>query len=165
MSDLPPAASPMTTPDAPALLHFATLDVEVGAPIEVGRTPQGLRRVIPITGGTARGDGWTARVLPGGADFQLIVGDTLAQLQAQYVLETDAGDRIYVHNTAIRHAAPEVTARLMRGEPVDPSQVYFRCLPRLETAAASLGWVNARLFVGTGVRLPTRVQMQFFQLA
>lgn len=155
----------MTGPAAPELRFFATLDVEVGPAIEVGRTARGLRRVIPITGGQARGDGWTARVMPGGADFQLVVGDTLAELQAHYVLETDAGDRVYVHNSAVRHASAEVTAQLLRGEPVDPSQVYFRCLPRFETAAPALAWVNERLFVGTGVRLPTRVQMQFFQLA
>ena len=155
----------MTGPAAPELRFFATLDVEVGPAIEVGRTARGLRRVIPITGGQARGDGWTARVMPGGADFQLVVGHTLAELQAHYVLETDASDRIYVHNSAVRHASAEVTAQLLRGEPVDPSQVYFRCLPRFETAAPALAWVNERLFVGTGVRLPSRVQMQFFQLA
>jgi hypothetical protein len=149
----------------PALTLFADVDVEVGAPIEVGRTPRGRRRVIPITGGAARGDGWTARVVPGGADYQLVVGDTLAELQAHYVLETDAGDLIYVHNSAIRQAPPEVTARLLRGEPVDPALVYFRCLPRLETGSPALAWINERLFVGTGVRLPSRVQMQFFQLA
>lgn len=155
----------MTTPAAPELQHFAALEVEVGPPIEVGRTARGLRRVIPITGGRASGDGWTARVMPGGADFQLVVGETQAELQAHYVLELDGGDRIYVHNSALRHAPPEVTARLLRGELVDPALVYFRCLPRLETAAPSLAWVNERLFVGTGVRLPSCVQMQFFVLA
>ena len=88
-----------------------------------------------------------------------------AELEAHYVLETDAGDRIYVHNTAIRHATPEVTARLMRGEPVDPADVYFRCLPRLETGSAALGWINDRLFVGGGVRRPAAVELQFFLLA
>lgn len=148
----------------PKLQFFAQLAVEVGTPIEVGRTPRGLRRMIPITGGQARGEGWTARVLPGGADYQLVVSDTLAELQAHYVLETDAGDLIYVRNQAIRQASAEVTARLIRGEPVDPSQVYFRCLPALETAAPSLRWVNERLFVGSGVRRPRQVEMKFFLL-
>ena len=150
---------------APELVFFATLQVQVGPPIEVGRTARGLRRVIPITGGQAQGDGWAARVMPGGADFQLVVSDTRAELQAHYVLELDGGDRVYVHNTALRHAAPEVTARLIRGEPVDPALVYFRCLPRLETAAPALAWVNDRLFVGTGVRQPDCVQMRFDLLA
>jgi hypothetical protein len=149
----------------PQLRHFADLAVEVGTPIEVGRTLRGLRRMIPITGGHARGDGWTARVLPGGADYQLVVGETLAELQAHYVLETDGGDRIYVRNQAIRHAPPEVTAKLLRGEPVDPAQVYFRCLPALETGSRALAWINERLFVGSGVRRPQQVEMAFFLLA
>ena len=41
-------------------------------------------------------------MLPGGADFQLIVSDTLAELDARYVLETDGGELIYVQNRAIR---------------------------------------------------------------
>lgn len=152
-------------PSIPQLKFFADLSVQVDAPIEVGRTARGLRRMISITGGQARGEGWTARVLPGGADYQLVVSDTTALLQAHYVMETDAGDRIYVHNQAFRQAPAEVTARLLRGEPVDPAQVYFRCQPSFETASPALAWINERLFVGSGVRHPDRVAMQFFELA
>ncbi|HYF18657.1 MAG TPA: DUF3237 domain-containing protein [Ramlibacter sp.] len=156
--------TPLSTADTPQLHFFAELAVQVGVPIEVGRTPRGVRRMIPILGGQARGDGWTANVLPGGADYQVIVSDTLAELQAHYVMETDAGDRIYVRNQAIRSAPAEVTAKLIRGEPVDPSLVYFRCFPALETASRALGWVNERLFVGSGVRRPAQVEMRFFLL-
>lgn len=121
--------------------------------------------MIPITGGTATGHGWTARVLPGGADYQVVVNDSRAELEAHYVLEMDGGDRIYVRNRAIRVAAPEVTAALVRGEPVDPGLVYFRCIPTLETAAPALGWINDRLFAGSGRRLPEQVVMSFYELA
>ena len=147
---------------APALEFFAELSVDVGVPQEVGLTVHGQRRLIPILGGAARGNGWTARVLPGGADYQLIVSPRLAELDARYVLETDAGDLIYVQNRALRAAAPEVTARLLRGEPVDPALVYFRCSPSFETASPALGWIAERLFIGSGVRRPERVEMQFF---
>lgn len=146
----------------PTLEFFAELSVHVAAPQEVGPTVHGQRRLIPILGGEARGTGWTARVLPGGADYQLIVSPRLAELDARYVLETDAGDLIYVQNRALRAAAPEVTARLLRGEPVDPAQVYFRCSPSFETASPALGWIAERLFIGSGVRRPDRVEMQFF---
>lgn len=146
------------------LAHFAELAVQVGTPLEVGATAQGRRRVIPITGGSARGHGWTARVLPGGADYQVVVSDTRAELQAHYVLETDAGDLVYVHNQAIRVAPPEVTARLLRGEPVDPALVYFRCQPTLETGSAALRWINDRLFAGAGRRHPDEVVMSFYVL-
>jgi hypothetical protein len=155
----------LSSADTPTLQPFAALAVEVGKPIEVGRTPRGLRRMIPITGGEARGDGWTAKVLPGGADYQLVIGDTLAELQAHYVLQMDSGELVYVRNQAIRSAPADVTARLVRGEAVDPSLVYFRCHPSLETGAGKFAWVNERLFVGSGVRKPDRVEMKFFVLA
>ncbi len=147
---------------APTLEFFAELSVHVGVPQDVGATLHGQRRLIPILGGEARGAGWTARVLPGGADYQLIVSPRLAELDARYVLETDAGDLIYVQNRALRAATPDVTARLLRGEPVDPAQVYFRCSPSFETASPALGWITERLFIGSGVRRPERVEMQFF---
>ncbi|MDO9436938.1 DUF3237 domain-containing protein [Hydrogenophaga sp.] len=149
----------------PTLKFFANLSVMVDTPIEVGQTARGKRRLIPILGGTVAGDGWSARVLPGGADFQMVVSDTLAELDARYVLETDAGDRIYVVNQAVRSGPPELMARLVRGEPVEPGDIYFRCMPRFETASPSFQWITERMFVGTGARFPDRVQMAFFELA
>lgn len=149
----------------PHIKFFADLSVQVGAPQEVGQTAHGRRRLIPILGGQASGQGWSARVLPGGADFQLLVNERLAELDARYVLETDAGDLIYVQNRALRSGAPELMARLARGEAVDPAQIYFRCSPSFETASRSLGWISERLFIGTGVRHPDQVQMRFFELA
>ena len=149
---------------APPLRRFADLSVQVGAPVEVGAVGHGTRRVIPILGGTCTARDWTARVLPGGADFQLIVNERMARLEARYVLETDAGDRIYVLNDAVRTAAPEVMARLIRGEPVAPNDVYFRCVPRFEASAPSLTWMMERVFLGTGLRRPTAVVMRFFEV-
>ena len=148
----------------PGLVPFADLEVEVGAPIEVGAVAGGLRRLIPINGGRCRGRGFTARVLPGGADFQLVTSPTLARLEARYVLETDAGDRIYVHNDAIRTASPAVMARLVHGETVDPAEVYFRCQPRFEVSAPALAWIAERFFIGVGVRRPSTVEMRFFEV-
>ena len=149
----------------PTLQFFADLSVQVDKPQEVGMTARGRRRLIPILGGEAVGEGWRARVLPGGADFQLVVNDTLAELDARYCLETDAGELVYVQNRAIRSGPPELMAKLVRGEPVDPSQIYFRCSPSFETASASLRWITERMFVGAGARHPDKVVMRFWQLA
>ena len=83
----------------------------MGKPQEVGQTLHGIRRLIPILGGTVQGQGWTGRVLAGGADFQLIVNERMAELNARYVVEVDGGDLIYVQNRVVRTAAPEVMAR------------------------------------------------------
>ena len=146
------------------LRRFADLAVEVAAPQEVGRVAAGQRRLIPITGGWVQGDGWQGRVLPGGADFQLIVHPGRAELDARYVIEVDGGELIYVHNQAVRSGPPALMQAIARGEPVDAAQIYFRCQPRFETASRPLGWINDRLFVGSGVRHPHTVAMRFFTL-
>lgn len=150
---------------APELRHFMDLTVEVSEPIEVGQTQRGQRRLIPIVGGYARTRDWTAKVLPGGADFQLIATDSLAILEAKYVLETEAGDRIYVENHALRGGPPELIARLARGEPVDPQHIYFRCVPQFEVAAPELQWLTTRVFIGTGARFPDRVVLSIYEVA
>lgn len=149
---------------APPLRHFAEFRVQVGAAQEVGATTRGLRRVIPIVGGEVQGEGWTARVLPGGADFQLLVSDELAELDARYVIETDGGDLIYVNNHALRTGPAGLMERLRLGEVVDPSAIYFRCAPRFETASRRFAWLGQRLFVGAGARFPDQVVMRFFEV-
>ena len=164
-----------TSPDfqTPALEHVCDFAVTISAPIEIGATPQGLRRMIPSTGGlitpapalSASRAPMQGRILPGGADFQLIVGGTTAQLDARYAIELSDGARVFVLNTALRFATAETTARLVRGEKVDPSEVYFRCQPRFETAAPQWAWLMESQFVGTGVRLPEAVHMRFYRVA
>lgn len=149
----------------PQLKFFADANVVVAPPQVVGQGPRGVRRLIPILGGEFKGEGWHARVVQGGADFQLIVSDTLTELDARYMLELDGGDKIYVQNRAIRSGPPELMARIARGEVVDPSAIYFRCSPTFETASPALRWINERMFVGAGVREPDRVVMRFFELA
>lgn len=155
------------------LAHVFDVTVQVAAPIEAGHTlgasGRGRRRIIPILGGTVRGPAvngvsMNGIVLPGGADYQVVVSDTVADLDARYMLELEGGQRIYVTNHALRRASPEVTARLVRGETVDPAQVYFRCTPAFEVADAKLEWLTEHLFVGTGTRLPDRVELAVFKV-
>ena len=160
-------ADVFSTLAVPSQTFFADLSVIVGPPQEVGSTAQGLRRVIPIIGGSATGVGWTAQVLAGGADFQLVVSDRLALLDARYCLQTDGGDLIYVQNRALRSGPPDVMAKLLRGELLDAAstaQIYFRCSPTFETASPALRWITERMFTGTGARHPDKVVMRFFTL-
>ena len=154
----------MTLP-APTLEHVCDLQVQIAPPVEVGHTAHGLRRMIPITGGRVQGPALNGHVLAGGADFQLILaGGTQSHLDARYVLELDDGTRVWVQNTALRCASGEDSARLMRGEPVDPARVYFRCQPRFEVAAPAWAWLTEHQFIGTGVRLPDAVHLSFFKV-
>src|SRR5262245_56603118 len=119
----------------PSLVFAFEIRAQVAPPIEVGRTPTGTRRVVPIVGGSFEGAELNGRILPGGADWQLIHVDGFTELDSRYMLETDAGDVITVRNRGIRHAARDVMARLLAGEMGDPSLVYFATTPTVETAA------------------------------
>src|SRR6185437_7377845 len=119
----------------PTLAHIADFLVQVGAPIAIGETGQGLRRVVPITGGTIQGERLNGTILNAGADYQIIGADGFTRLEARYV---------------VRFGPPEAMARIARGEPVDPAQIYFRSTPRFETAAAAHQWLTRPLFIASG---------------
>ncbi|WP_299512862.1 DUF3237 domain-containing protein [uncultured Limnohabitans sp.] len=154
----------MTLPP-PQLEHLCNVAVTIAAPVEVGHTPAGLRRMIPITGGTVTGPLVNGKVLAGGADFQLILGGgTQAHLDARYVIELADGSRVFVQNTALRVASLENSQRIMNGQPVNPEEIYFRCQPKLEATAPQWAWLSESQFVGTGRRAPDGVYLSFYRV-
>ena len=149
----------------PQLEHVCDLAVTIAPPVEVGQTVAGQRRMIPITGGVVKGPRLNGKVLAGGADFQLILaGGTQAHLDARYVIELDDGTRVFVQNTALRVASLENSQRIMRGEPVNPADIYFRCQPKLEAADEKWAWLGENQFIGTGRRAPDGVFLSFYRV-
>lgn len=157
-----------STLPAPALQHVLDLTVYVSAPIEAGNVKglnsRGKRRIIPITGGMVTGH-VNGKILPGGADFQIVVSETTADLDARYMLELDNGEHIFVQNRALRRGSAADIAKLVRGEPVAPEAIYFRCVPTFEVSSPALEWLTQSIFVGTGARFPDRVQLSIFRVA
>ena len=131
---------------------------------DLGDTPLGRRRVIGITGGRFAGPRLSGRVLPGGADWQLIRPDGVACLDARYTLETADGALIYVNNKGYRHGPKEAMERLSRGEEVDPALIYTRTTPWFETSAARYAWLNRAICVGSGARRAASVELEFYEV-
>ncbi len=139
---------------APALDFFCELKVKLDPALIVGETPHGTRRIIPIIGGTVEGPKIKGEILNGGADWQILRADGVTELEAHYQFRTDDGTLIYVKNTGIRAATPEIAARLAKGEKVDANEYYFRAMPKFDAPKGKYDWVNNSLFVCTGERLP-----------
>ena len=139
-------------------------EITLQAPLELGDTPLGRRRIIPITGGRFSGERLAGRVLPGGADWQVIRADGVADLDARYTLETDDGALIYVRNRGYRHGPPEVLKRISLGENVDPSLYYMRTTPLFETGDPRYAWLNRIVCVATGARRPAAVELEVFEV-
>jgi Protein of unknown function (DUF3237) len=149
---------------APELEFVFAARVKVAPPIELGETPQGHRRMVPILGGSFAGPRIKGEIVPGGADWQILRADGATDLTARYVMRAEDGALIAVANRGLRRAPPEIMAKLLRGEPVDPAQVYFRATPRFETAAPAHRWLNEHLFLCLGQRQPDEVLLDFFRV-
>ena len=131
---------------------FSEFRVKVGTPLKLGNDGFGEARVVPILGGTVSGPGLTGTILSGGADEQRIRADGLTHIHARYVIEASDGALIRVDSQGLRSGPPEVMAALLRGEKVDPSQIYFRTVIRFETAALAHDTLNQSLFLAVGER-------------
>jgi hypothetical protein len=148
----------------PELSHVCDIEAQVGPLRDLGATPHGRRRIVPILGGTVKGPRLNGEIVPGGADWQYVRADGVAELVARYSIRTHDGVEIAVTNSGLRRAAPEVMARLTRGETVDPALVYCRTVPLFEAPAGPYEWLNASLFVCTAARLPDKVQVAVFEV-
>ena len=104
------------------------------------------------------------RILPGGADWQIVRNDGVADIEARYTIETDTGARILVSSEGLRHGPPEVMERLVRGDSVDPAQYYFRTVMRFETADPAVDWLNRILALARGQREARSVRLDVYEV-
>ena len=148
----------------PELRHVCDIDVDVGPIRDLGPTPHGRRRIIPILGGRVTGPRLEADVIPGGADWQYVRGDGVVELEARYAIRTRDGTEIAVTNRGLRRAPPEIMERMSRGEAVDPALVYCRTVPTFEAPTGPYDWLNKSVFLASATRLPDKVQIRVFEV-
>ncbi len=144
--------------------HFCDLTVELEAPMELGNSMRGTRRIIPIIGGHVEGKSLNGRVLALGADWQTVFDNGVAELDTRYCIETHDGALIDIRNFGFRHGPKDVLDALARGEHVDPSKYYMRTQPRFETGDERYSWLNHRIFVGYGQREKNTVYVSVYEV-
>jgi hypothetical protein len=151
---------------APVATHFAfEAHVTVDTPLVVGPATLGLRRVVPITGGSVSGPRLNGRVVPGGADWQFVRSDGVLVVEAKYTLESSDGVLIMVTNRGMRHGPAAVIERMARGEAVDPQDYYFRTSAEFEAPVASAyAWLNRAIFIGVAERTAKAAIIRFHEV-
>jgi hypothetical protein len=175
----------MTLP-LPTLEHVFDVEVLLGEIEDHGMTRAGHRRIIPIVGGSIRGrigsapggasvgapggvrggsdDVLVAEILPGGADWQVVRADGSIEIDGRYSASTPEGELLYLHATGIRSGPPEVLEALLRGEPVDPSDYYFRTTVSIETSSPRLAVLQCALYVAVAERAASTVRYATYRL-
>jgi hypothetical protein len=130
-----------------------TARVALSPTIVIGQGPDGLRRYVPIIGGTVDGPMLQGEVLAAGGDSQVVRGDAVLAVEARYMIRTTDGVNIAVVNRGLRLGPPEVIARLAEGRHVSPTEYYFRTAAQFEAPLGSnYAWLNAAVFVGSAER-------------
>lgn len=111
-------------------------EVDIAPRQSLGASALGQRFIVPILGGHFDGPGLRGRVLPGGADRQLLRPDGIKELDALYEMQADDGTILTVRN------------RVLIDDQVQP-QRYARSVLQLRAPDGPHAWLNRRIFVGT----------------
>lgn len=132
---------------------------------EVGKTPVGDRRIVPVAGGRFNGDRLNGMILPqAGSDLLLQRADGSFLQDVRLALRSDEGVLILMTYHGVRHGPPEVSRRMARGEMVPRTDYYLRIAPFFETAAPDYAWLNRIVSVGVGERLPNGVRYEVHEI-
>ncbi|WP_421852744.1 DUF3237 family protein [Novosphingobium sp.] len=121
-----------------------------------GTTPYGERFLVPIIGGSFEGQDLRGRILPGGADWQLLRADGYLELVADYCMETDDKVQIKVTNRGLIQTVPGADGKR-----------YAMTTPRYEAPMGKYGWLNQLIFAGTvapGESKPPSVRLAIYKL-
>ena len=150
-------STPITDSLPPALRELRTrpllaIRLDVRGPMPVIAVPGAGRRIGVVTGGSFDGERLSGTVMDGGSDWQTLKADGSVALDVRLILATTDGAIVAMTYRGVRHGAPEVIARVDRGEVVDPSEIYFRSIVQFETAAPQYDWLNRLVAVGVGQR-------------
>lgn len=161
----PVSVSDTGDPPPPGLTLITRLHAELDAPLDLGVTPDGHRRIVPIIGGRASGPRLSGEILRGGADWQIIQADGWVRVEARYAVRSDDGPVVSILSRGVRHGPPDVMARLLAGEPLDPMLYRFRTAVSFEVEeASSLGWLNHLVAVASAIRDPAAVHIDVYEV-
>lgn len=147
----------------PQVEPFCTLEVELAPIMDLGLGRFGERRIIPIVGGRVTGR-VSGTILHLGADWQSVAHDGVAELDARYVFETPDGALVEVVNKGYRHGPADVMRQLASGAPTPPESYVMRSTARLESGHPDYRWLNRMVFVGTGARDASSVQIDLYSV-
>ncbi|MBP6850951.1 MAG: DUF3237 family protein [Rhodoferax sp.] len=132
----PARHKPMPDATPPSTEFIYKAEVDIADRRSLGTSALGERLIVDILGGHFEGPRLRGRVLPGGADRQLLRPDGVKELHALYEMQTDDGTVLTVDN------------RVVVDESVQPER-YARSCVAIRAPAGPYEWLNRRVFVGT----------------
>lgn len=151
----------------PTLIKAFEVRAKVDKPVFVGQDNKvGRRQLINIREGevTAAALTFEGKILPGGADSQVVRPDGRAELSARYGVILNDGRSFYIQNDGIRTVSPEYVATVLAGE-IAPADAYYCCTkPEFEIYDESLSILKDKLFICWAVRYPDAIHLAYYMI-
>lgn len=132
--------------------HLITLNLSIdfGSVSIIGDVPAGLRRIVPVSGGTFTGDRLNGEVLPGGYDWVINRPDGVMLIDVRLTLKTDDDALIYLTYQGRFLADMSVMAKLGQGKALAASDYSLLMAAKFECGAEKYNWLNNVIAVGRG---------------
>jgi hypothetical protein len=113
----------------------------------------GQRTVVGVTGGTFEGPKLRGKVMSPGADWPLVINQSLRVLDVRTLLVTDDEAKIYMTYRGLIYTPP-----------AGQGERYWRTVPIFETDSSKYQWLTQAVFVGVSFPVPQRVPYRIFQI-
>jgi hypothetical protein len=150
--------------DSMELVHEFDYQAQLAQPaLVVGEGPFGLRIIMSVADGWAKGERISGKVAGAGADWALVGSDGWARVDVRGQIVTDDGAVLYLTYTGVMEVNEAVQGALAGGETSFDDQ-YFRTTPRIETGDERYAWVNQTQFVARGRFIPDGVEYAVYRL-
>jgi hypothetical protein len=140
-----------------------TLTVDFAGMTSIGQTPTGLRRIVPVSGGTFTGERLNGIVLPGN-DWIINRPDGVMVIDVRLTLQTEDGAMIYMTYQGRFFAAPDVMARFAKGVQLEPQEYSLAMTAKFECGDERYAWLNNVVAVGTGEQTATGPVYSIFEI-
>jgi hypothetical protein len=130
--------------------YIGTLTATLGPPAVIPDGPQGMRVIVPVTGGRFEGPELKGAILPHGGDWVTRRASGTFKLDVRATIQTDDGAAILVTYMGIGHAGSDGNV--------------LRTAPLFETGDPRYAWLNDLQAVGIGRSVPGSVSYDIYRL-
>jgi hypothetical protein len=146
--------------DEPRLEWLFDIDLNFTRVQNINKMPSGAGRgAVYLDSGTITGPYMNGLAVPNsGGDYALFRPDDVLSFDARYMLETDDGTLVMLHNKGYlwgryTDTMTKIRAWIFEGGPVvDESEYYLRANPTFECETGKYDWLMRHVIVGIGKR-------------
>lgn len=143
--------------------HLFDMSVAVGPPQQAA-TPSGLLMTVVAQDGTVRGERLNGRVIQGGGDWLVVDTAGIGHVDVRLTIELDDGPLVAMRYLGRLVFLGDAASRLLDGEALAESDLYFRTAPQFTVESGPFEWLNGIQAVAIGSLEPGFVHYRVHEL-